>query len=67
MSQFRDDFTEVGIPDDAIAIVGLSCRLPKAPDKSAFWELLRDARHAIGEVPEDRWNAGELPPAARHG
>ncbi|MFC9916739.1 type I polyketide synthase, partial [Streptomyces sp. NPDC127197] len=67
MSQFRDGFTEVGIPDDAIAIVGLSCRLPKAPDKSAFWELLRDARHAIGEVPEDRWNAEELPPAARHG
>ncbi|CAL9351347.1 3-ketoacyl-CoA thiolase [Streptomyces sp. enrichment culture] len=67
MSQFRDGFTEVGIPDDAIAIVGLSCRLPEAPDKSAFWELLRDARHAIGEVPQDRWNAEELPPAARHG
>ncbi|MGW4551114.1 type I polyketide synthase, partial [Streptomyces violaceorubidus] len=66
MSQFRDGFTEVGTPDDAIAIVGLSCRLPKAPDKSAFWELLRDARHAIGEVPENRWNE-ELPPAARHG
>ncbi|MFE0678658.1 type I polyketide synthase [Streptomyces sp. NPDC058867] len=67
MSQFRDGFTEVGIPDDAIAIVGLSCRLPEAPDRSAFWELLRDARHAIGEVPQDRWNAEELPPAARHG
>ncbi|MGW0776834.1 type I polyketide synthase, partial [Streptomyces sp. NPDC002835] len=67
MSQFRDGFTEVGIPDDAIAIVGLSCRIPEAPDKGAFWELLRDARHAIGKVPQDRWNAEELPPAARHG
>ncbi|MFF9819620.1 type I polyketide synthase, partial [Streptomyces sp. NPDC014006] len=67
MSQFRDGFTEVGIPDDAIAIVGLSCRLPEASDKSTFWALLRDARHAIGKVPQDRWNAESLPPAARHG
>ncbi|MFD3486315.1 SDR family NAD(P)-dependent oxidoreductase [Streptomyces sp. NPDC058665] len=60
---------------DAIAITGMSCRLPQAPDASAFWELLRSGRSAIGEVPQDRWNPDEVLPdsperhrtALRHG
>ncbi len=39
-----------------IAIVGLGCRYPGAPDPDAFWELLRDARDAVREVPADRWD-----------
>lgn len=38
-----------------IAIVGLSCRLPQAPDPAACWELLSDAVEAITEASEDRW------------
>ncbi|MFG3697385.1 SDR family NAD(P)-dependent oxidoreductase [Micromonospora sp. NPDC047620] len=38
-----------------IAIVGLACRLPGAPDPAAFWALLRDGRHAVTEVPPARW------------
>ncbi|MFH8369029.1 type I polyketide synthase, partial [Streptomyces sp. NPDC018031] len=51
------------LPDPAntpIAIVGLSCRLPGAPDAQAFWELLRSGTDAIGEVPAERWNADDL-------
>ncbi|GAA2709632.1 MULTISPECIES: type I polyketide synthase [Streptomyces] len=40
---------------EAVAVVGLSCRLPQAPDAAAFWELLRSASSAITDVPEDRW------------
>jgi len=37
-----------------IAVVGLACRLPSAPDPEAFWHLLHDARDAIGDAPDDR-------------
>ncbi|MEO3797846.1 SDR family NAD(P)-dependent oxidoreductase, partial [Nonomuraea sp. B10E15] len=45
--------------DDAVAIVGISCRLPQAPDPRSFWRLLRDGRDAITDVPSGRWNAPE--------
>ncbi|MFJ2816608.1 SDR family NAD(P)-dependent oxidoreductase [Streptomyces sp. NPDC087294] len=33
--------------NDPIAIIGLSCRLPGAPDAEAFWRLLRDGGDAV--------------------
>ncbi|WP_455908262.1 beta-ketoacyl synthase N-terminal-like domain-containing protein, partial [Streptomyces hygroscopicus] len=39
---------------DAIAVVGLACRLPQAPDPSAFWRLLREGTDAITETPPER-------------
>ncbi|QQQ80025.1 SDR family NAD(P)-dependent oxidoreductase [Saccharothrix sp. 6-C] len=45
--------------DDRIAIVGMSCRLPGAPDAAAFWRLLRDGLDAITAPPPGR--AGDLP------
>ncbi|MFG2004861.1 type I polyketide synthase [Spirillospora sp. NPDC048911] len=38
----------------AVAVVGMACRFPGAPDPDAFWRLLRDGRHAISEPPSDR-------------
>src|SRR2546421_2491381 len=43
-----------------LAIVGLACRMPKAPDLESFWRLLEGAVDAVGEPPADR-------PAADHG
>nr|WP_052914594.1 beta-ketoacyl synthase N-terminal-like domain-containing protein [Protofrankia coriariae] len=43
-----------GIVDD-IAVVGLACRLPQAPDPAALWRLLREGRDAITDVPDGRW------------
>ena len=42
----------------AIALVGISCRLPRASDPEAFWDLLRSGASAVGEVPADRWPTG---------
>ncbi len=41
---------------EAIAIVGIGCRFPGAPDPESFWQLLRDGRDAITEVPAERWD-----------
>src|SRR5262245_7624232 len=41
---------------EPIAIVGLAGRFPGAPDIDALWDLLREQRDAIVEVPGDRWD-----------
>lgn len=57
----------------AIAVVGISCRVPGARSPEAFWRLLRDGKSAIREVPPDRLDAeqlldvSELAPGARYG
>ncbi|MCF3650819.1 type I polyketide synthase [Synoicihabitans lomoniglobus] len=44
---------------EPIAVVGMSCRFPGAPDIDAFWSLLTEGRDAITPVPADRWNAAD--------
>ncbi|MGK5440465.1 SDR family NAD(P)-dependent oxidoreductase, partial [Micromonospora sp. URMC 105] len=43
--------------DGAIAVVGMSCRLPKAPDLDAFWELLHHGVDAVTPMPPHRWES----------
>ncbi len=41
---------------DAIAIVGMACRLPAANGTKAFWDNLCRGVDAVGEVPPERWD-----------
>jgi acyl transferase domain-containing protein/surfactin synthase thioesterase subunit/acyl carrier protein len=41
---------------EPIAIVGMSCRFPKAKSLKEFWELLANGEHSITEIPQERWN-----------
>jgi amino acid adenylation domain-containing protein len=42
---------------EPIAIIGLSCRFPGGADNpEAFWQMLREGRDAIIEVPKERWD-----------
>src|ERR1051325_9056823 len=40
---------------DAIAIIGLACRLPGANSPAAFWDMLCAGTDAVREVPPARW------------
>jgi acyl transferase domain-containing protein/D-arabinose 1-dehydrogenase-like Zn-dependent alcohol dehydrogenase len=55
----------------AVAVVGMSCRVPGASDPAAFWQLLRAGADAISEAPDDRWPASAagatLAPGTRYG
>lgn len=41
----------------AVAIIGLSCRVPGADDPRAFWRMLCDGTDAITAITDDRWQA----------
>jgi acyl transferase domain-containing protein/NAD(P)H-dependent flavin oxidoreductase YrpB (nitropropane dioxygenase family)/NAD(P)-dependent dehydrogenase (short-subunit alcohol dehydrogenase family) len=43
-------------PPADIAIVGMSCILPGAPDLETFWGNVVDKVDAVGEVPRDRFD-----------
>ncbi|MFH9862987.1 SDR family oxidoreductase [Streptomyces sp. NPDC017202] len=45
-----------------IAVVGMACMFPQAPDLSTFWANVVGGVDAVGEVPADRWD-----PAVHHG
>src|SRR6476469_8880957 len=40
----------------AIAIVGMACVLPGAPDLASYWRNVEGGVDAIGEVPATRWD-----------
>ncbi|WP_100468666.1 type I polyketide synthase [Mycobacteroides abscessus] len=42
------------------AIIGYAARFPGAADAEEFWDVLREGRDAISEVPADRWDAEEF-------
>ncbi|MEV7521845.1 aminotransferase class I/II-fold pyridoxal phosphate-dependent enzyme [Streptomyces sp. NPDC091371] len=39
-----------------IAITGLGCRFPGAPDVHGYWKLLMSGERQFSAVPSDRWN-----------
>lgn len=42
--------------DEPIAIVGMACRYPGAPDLAAYWSLLTSGTNALEDVPAARWD-----------
>ncbi|KAK8073462.1 hypothetical protein PG994_004361 [Apiospora phragmitis] len=45
-------------PDDAIAVVGLSCRFPNAETPAKFWEMLESKQTATQLGPVDEFDCG---------
>ncbi|MCH0569853.1 acyltransferase domain-containing protein [Streptomyces sp. MUM 136J] len=43
--------TRIPGPQEPIALVGVGCRLPGAPDPSSYWQLLVDGRDAVRTTP----------------
>jgi acyl transferase domain-containing protein len=40
---------------EPIAIIGMSCRFPKAENTEAFWKMLLNGEDAIAPIPQERW------------
>ncbi|MCP9949842.1 AMP-binding protein [Actinomadura madurae] len=54
-------------PAEPVAVVGIGCRFPGAPDPDGYWRLLLDGRDAVAGVPAGRWDAAGVDAPARGG
>ncbi|MGV3526486.1 MAG: amino acid adenylation domain-containing protein [Candidatus Sericytochromatia bacterium] len=54
---------------EPLAIVGMACRFPGAPDLLGYWDLLQTGRDAVGPPPPGRWPeaTGEVATALANG
>ena len=41
---------------EPIAIVGMACRFPQAPDLTSYWRIIHDQVDATAEIPPERWD-----------
>ena len=39
-----------------VAIVGMACIFPDAPDLNAFWHNIANKVNAVSDVPAERWD-----------
>src|SRR3984957_17030620 len=46
-------------PPEPVAIIGMACRYPGGETVEDFWDLLREGRSSVTEVPAARWNADD--------
>jgi acyl transferase domain-containing protein len=46
--------------NEAIAIVGMACTFPKAPDLNTYWHNIINKVDAIADAPADRWDASRF-------
>ncbi len=54
-----------GVPENALAIVGISCQFPGAEDHRQFWDNLVAGRAGTRLVPLDELEAAGVPPSVR--
>jgi acyl transferase domain-containing protein/NADPH:quinone reductase-like Zn-dependent oxidoreductase len=52
---------------EAVAIIGMACRLPGASTPREYWTLLASGSEAIGDVPAGRWDRSSATEPARGG
>ena len=52
-------------PDDGIAIVGMACLYPGAPDLATYWASITGGVDAVSEVPANRWDPVFYDPDAK--
>ncbi len=64
--QISERDPDVGVMDDGVAIVGMACRFPGAPDLAAFWRQLEAGTDAVTDGRRDAgpWNGVAGDPAS---
>ncbi|ERG69114.1 type I polyketide synthase [Segniliparus rugosus] len=43
-------------PSERLALVGMACQVPGAPDVKSFWRMLLAEETAFGQIPPQRWD-----------
>ncbi|WP_328930061.1 SDR family NAD(P)-dependent oxidoreductase [Streptomyces sp. NBC_00190] len=56
----RGETRGTAMHDEPIAVIGLACRFPGAPNAEEYWNLLRSGADAVTGIPADRWDGDAL-------
>ena len=60
LAMIRDLQAKLALAESArggsIALAGLACRFPGAPDADAYWRMVEAGQDAVTEVPASRWD-----------
>jgi acyl transferase domain-containing protein len=56
LTEARRRLAELADGHEPVAVIGMACRFPGGGTVEDFWELLRDGRSSVVEVPMSRWN-----------
>lgn len=46
-------------PTTPVAIIGMACMFPQAPDLNRYWANLREGVDAIGDIPQSHWSISD--------
>jgi acyl transferase domain-containing protein len=52
----RDATPEAATPRDGVAIIGMSCLFPGAPDLNAYWRNILNSVDAVTDPPAEAWD-----------
>lgn len=52
--------TKTGTGPFRVAIIGMACHFPEAPDKETFWRNLVSGKDCVSQVPSSRWDTRAL-------
>ncbi|MDO9105376.1 MAG: SDR family NAD(P)-dependent oxidoreductase [Methylovulum sp.] len=47
--------TKAQASTEPIAVIGMSCRFPKADTLDEYWDILKSGQDCIVDIPQDRW------------
>jgi len=59
----KDESMNGPLPEGAVAIIGMACRLPGAPDVETFWQNLLDGRESITTFTDEELKESGVDPA----
>lgn len=60
-----DEFDALADYGDAVAVIGMACRFPKADDIDAFWHNLLEGRECISRFSDEELREAGVSPATR--
>ena len=45
---------------EPIAVIGMACRFPGAGSIHEYWDVLREGRETITDIPAERWDVDRI-------
>lgn len=55
IKKLKNSLQEANKVSEPIAIIGMGCRFPYVNNKDEYWDLLKNGKNTISDMPDERW------------